>query len=106
MPVIVKFLTISPDKKRKSFSALPRVIGRGLVLRTIDLKRGLPPVGGGVDAHDVEFADALGIPDVYNMERGGWKSPETYRKLYRRVISNIDDENTAKLNAHFEKLHS
>ena len=57
-------------------------------------------------AYSVSIAHALGIPDVYNMERGGWKSPETYRKLYRRVISNIDDENTAKLNAHFEKLHS
>ena len=57
-------------------------------------------------AYSVSIAHALGIPDVYNMERGGWKSPDTYRKLYRRVISNIDDENTAKLNSHFEKLHS
>lgn len=57
-------------------------------------------------AYSVSIAHALGIPDVYNMQRGGWKSPETYRKLYRRVISNINDENTAKLNAHFTKLHS
>lgn len=57
-------------------------------------------------AYSVSIAHALGIPDVYNMARGGWKSPDTYRKLYRRVISNIDDENTAKLNAHFEQLHS
>lgn len=57
-------------------------------------------------AYSVSIAHALGISDVYNMQRGGWKSPETYRKLYRRVISNINDENTAKLNEHFTKLHS
>lgn len=57
-------------------------------------------------AYSVSIAHALGISDVYNMQRGGWASPETYRKLYRRVISNINDENTAKLNDHFTKLHS
>ena len=57
-------------------------------------------------AYSVSIAHALGISDVYNMQRGGWSSPETYRKLYRRVISDINDENTAKLNAHFEKLHT
>lgn len=57
-------------------------------------------------AYSVSIAHALGISDVYNMQRGGWSSPETYRKLYRRVISNINDENTAKLNEHFTKLHS
>lgn len=57
-------------------------------------------------AYSVSIAHAIGISDVYNMQRGGWKSPETYRKLYRRVISDINDENTAKLNEHFTKLHS
>lgn len=57
-------------------------------------------------AYSVSIAHALGIPDAYNMQRGGWSSPDTYRKVYRRVIQNEKDENTAKLNKHFEELHS
>lgn len=57
-------------------------------------------------AYSVSIAHAIGIPDSYLMRRGGWKSPDTYRKTYRRVIGDEDAEITAKLNEHFEKLHS
>lgn len=57
-------------------------------------------------AYSVSIAHALGIGDVYLMQRGGWRSPETYRKVYRRVIKDENDKNTARLNEHFEKLHS
>lgn len=57
-------------------------------------------------AYSVSIAHVLGIGDAYLMRRGGWASPDTYRKVYRRVINNEDAEITTKLNAHFEKLHS
>lgn len=57
-------------------------------------------------AYSVSIAHAIGIPDSYLMRRGGWSSPDTYRKTYRRVIGDEDAEITAKLNEHFEKLHS
>lgn len=57
-------------------------------------------------AYSVSIAHAIGIPDSYLMRRGGWKSPDTYRKIYRRVIGDEDAELTAKLNEHFETLHS
>jgi integrase len=57
-------------------------------------------------AYSVSIAHALSIPDAYLMQRGGWSSPDTYRNVYRRVIGDEDEKITARLNAHFEKLHS
>lgn len=57
-------------------------------------------------AYSVSIAHALGIPDVYLMQRGGWKSPDTYRNIYRRVIGDENKAQTDKLIGHFEKLHS
>ena len=57
-------------------------------------------------AYSVSIAHAIGIPDVYLMERGGWKTDATFKNVYRRAISDENREISAKLNAHFEKLHS
>lgn len=58
-------------------------------------------------AYSVSIAHAIGgISDVFLMERGGWATDATYKKTYRRAIGVISDEMSAKLNAHFEKLHS
>lgn len=57
-------------------------------------------------AYSVSIAHAIGIPDAYLMERGGWKTDTTFKKVYRRAISDENREISAKLNAHFEKLHS
>ena len=57
-------------------------------------------------AYSVSIAHAIGIPDAYLMERGGWKTDSTFKQVYRRAISDENREISAKLNAHFEKLHS
>lgn len=57
-------------------------------------------------AYSVSIAHAIGIPDVYLMERGGWKTDATFKKIYRRAISDETKEISAKLNKHFEELHS
>jgi integrase len=57
-------------------------------------------------AYSVSIAHAIGIPDAYLMQRGGWKTDSTFKKIYRRAISDKNRELSAKLNAHFEKLHS
>lgn len=57
-------------------------------------------------AYSVSIAHAIGIPDVYLMQRGGWKTDSTFKQVYRRAISEKNREISAKLNAHFEKLHS
>lgn len=57
-------------------------------------------------AYSVSIAHAIGIPDSYLMERGGWKTDHTFKQIYRRTISKENEEISAKLNEHFEKLHS
>lgn len=57
-------------------------------------------------AYSVSIAHAIGIPDVYLMDRGGWKTDSTFKQVYRRAISDEKREISSKLNAHFEKLHS
>ena len=57
-------------------------------------------------AYSVSIAHAIGIPDSYLMERGGWKTDHTFKQIYRRTISKENEEISSKLNAHFEKLHS
>ena len=57
-------------------------------------------------AYSVSIAHAIGIPDVYLMERGGWKSDSTFKQIYRRAISDENREISAKLNRHFSELHS
>ena len=57
-------------------------------------------------AYSVSIAHAIGIPDSYLMERGGWKTDRTFKQIYRRTISKENEEISSKLNAHFEKLHS
>jgi len=93
------------DRKGKLVNMTPKRLDVGF-RRAVE-RAGLPHFRlHDLRAYSVSIAHALGISDVYNMRRGGWSSPETYRKIYRRVISDIDDENTAKLNAHFAELHS
>jgi len=57
-------------------------------------------------AYSVSIAHAIGIPDSYLMERGGWKTDHTFKQIYRRTISKENEEISAKLNDHFAKLHS
>ena len=93
------------DRPGKLVQMTPKAIDKAF--RRAVIRAGLPYFRlHDLRAYSVSIAHALGIPDVYNMARGGWSSPDTYRKLYRRVISDINDENTSKLNAHFEQLHS
>lgn len=57
-------------------------------------------------AYSVSIAHAIGIPDVYIMERGGWKTDTTFKQIYRRAISDKSKEFAAVLNDHYEKLHT
>ena len=47
---------------------------------------------------------ALGIPDVYIMERGGWKSDTVLKSIYRNSLSDQSKKFAAVANDHFSKL--
>ena len=55
-------------------------------------------------AYSVSAAHAIGIPDSYIMERGGWKTDGTLKRVYRRTMSDKSKEMSQKLNAHYTNI--
>ena len=49
---------------------------------------------------------ALGIPDQYIMERGGWSSDAVLKSVYRNVLDDKKKEFTARVNSHLDGLLS
>lgn len=47
---------------------------------------------------------AIGVPDVYIMERGGWKSDATLKKIYRGKMDDYQKKFTDVTNSHFENI--
>ncbi len=46
---------------------------------------------------------ALGMPDKYIMQRGGWSSQGTLERIYKHALDEISQKENAKANAYFEK---
>lgn len=49
---------------------------------------------------------AIGVPDQYIMERGGWSSDHVMKRVYRNVIMEEKQKQTAVINDHFSALLS
>lgn len=47
---------------------------------------------------------ALGIPDAYIMQRGGWSSDTVLKSVYRHAMNDRQKEMNQKTNSHFEEL--
>lgn len=47
---------------------------------------------------------AIGIPDQYIMQRGGWASDSVMKAIYRNAISDEAKKQNEKINKHFEAL--
>ena len=47
---------------------------------------------------------ALGIPDVYIMQRGGWSSDNTLKNIYRGVMDDYKEKFTNKVFEHLESM--
>ncbi len=47
---------------------------------------------------------ALGIPDAYIMQRGGWSSDAVLKSIYRHAMNDRQKEMNEKTNRHFESL--
>jgi len=55
-------------------------------------------------AYAVSFRHALGIPDVYIMQDGGYKSDAVMKSVYRRAMDDKRREFSAVVNGHFAEL--
>lgn len=53
----------------------------------------------------VSIAHALGIPDAYVMEMGGWSTDRTMKRVYRATLADRGHKEQVKLNAHFEQQY-
>lgn len=54
--------------------------------------------------YSASIQHALGIPDAYIMQRGGWGNDGVLKAVYRHTMSDKMQEMTQKANSHFESL--
>lgn len=54
--------------------------------------------------YSASILHALGIPDVYIMQRGGWGNDGTLKAVYRHALSDKSQEMNRLANEHFESL--
>ena len=47
---------------------------------------------------------AIGIPDQYIMQRGGWKTDHVMKRVYRDTISDVEKEMNDKINDYFSRV--
>lgn len=86
---VVKWL---PDTITKRFIELRK--NRGLNIRFHDLRHYYASIGA-----------ALGIPDLYLAESGGWKqNSKVLKSVYQNKITPISDAFEKKMNDHFSKI--
>lgn len=54
--------------------------------------------------YSASIMHAIGVPDQYILERGGWSSDNVMKQVYRNVISLESAKQNKKINKHFEQL--
>ena len=54
--------------------------------------------------YSASIMHAIGVPDQYIMKRGGWKSDNVLKKVYRNTIDAEDRKFIDKVNSHFEGM--
>lgn len=54
--------------------------------------------------YSASIMHAIGIPDQYIMKRGGWKSDNVLKKVYRNTIETEDKKFMEKVNNHFDNM--
>lgn len=54
--------------------------------------------------YSASIMHAKGIPDVYIMERGGWESDATLKKIYRNSLDDFSKKYTDEINNYFSNL--
>ena len=54
--------------------------------------------------YSASIMHAIGIPDQYIMQRGGWKSDKVLKAVYRNIISDEQKKFTEQINSHFESM--
>lgn len=72
-------------------------------------KRVAQSIGADMSFHDLRHLNAsvmlmLNVPEKYAMERGGWKSPQTMKRVYQHTFSRERMEIDDRIDAYFEAM--
>lgn len=54
--------------------------------------------------YSASIQHALGVPDIYIMQRGGWSSDRTLKQVYRHALDDKTKEQTQKINQYFQTM--
>ena len=54
--------------------------------------------------YSASIQHALGVPDAYIMQRGGWANDGVLKTVYRHTLSDQEQTMTDKINAHFSNM--
>ena len=54
--------------------------------------------------YSASIMHAIGVPDVYIMQRGGWSSDATLKNIYRGAMDDYSKKFTDLTNSHFEEM--
>lgn len=85
----------TPDQISNRFRRAVRFSGAEFPFRFHDLRH-----------YYVSIAHALGIPDAYIMEMGGWRTDRTMKRVYRSTLADRSTAEQQKLNDHFTSLRA
>lgn len=87
-----RIFDVTPNKLTKDFRAF--LIDNGLpVFRFHDLRH-----------YSASIQHALGVPDAYIIQRGGWQTDATLKAVYRHALKDKQREMTEKVNAYFSGM--
>lgn len=85
-----KLIRATPDQISNRFRRAVKFSGAAIPFRFHDLRH-----------YYVSIAHALGIPDAYIMEMGGWKTETTMKRVYRATLADRSKIERDKLAGHF-----
>lgn len=93
LPEKGRIIKAHPEQITNRFRRAVRSCGADIPFRFHDLRH-----------YYVSIAHALGIPDAYVMEMGGWQTEYTMKRVYRATLADRKRTEQERLNAHFGGL--
>ena len=93
IPAHGRVVPLHPEQVSNRFRRAVRSCGCETMFRFHDLRH-----------YYVSIAHALGVPDAYIMEMGGWKTDNVMKRVYRDTLPDVMKAEQEKLNAHFGEV--
>lgn len=97
------FVIEALPKKGKIITISPSIVTKRFIQAIIDLE--LPHFRyHDLRHYSASIMHAIGVPDVYIMERGGWSSDRTLKAIYRNSLDDYQKKYTNMTNEYFKNL--